>query len=135
MHVDQEQGPDGAVPPRTGWPTGWPSRTWPRPTPTPSTTATGSRWEALFTPDGLVDYTRAGGIAGTPAEVAAWMPGAMAVFTFCLHTTSTHQVRFTGPDSADGTGPRVQPQRRRVGGPRRTVRRGRRLRRRLRAHR
>ena len=39
---------------------------------------------------------------GTPAEVAAWMPGAMAVFTFCLHTTSTHQVRFTGPDSADG---------------------------------
>ena len=61
-----------------------------------------SRFEALFTPDGLVDYTRAGGIAGTPAEVAAWMPGAMAVFTFCLHTTSTHQVRFTGPDSAEG---------------------------------
>jgi hypothetical protein len=60
------------------------------------------RWEALFTPDGLVDYTRAGGIAGTPAEVAAWMPGAMAAFAFCLHTTSTHLVRFTGTDTADG---------------------------------
>lgn len=61
-----------------------------------------ARWEVLFTPDAMVDYTRAGGVAGTPAEVAAWMPGAMSVFTFCLHTTSTHQVRFTGPDEAVG---------------------------------
>jgi hypothetical protein len=60
------------------------------------------RWEALFEPDGLVDYTSAGGIAGTPAEVAAWMPGAMSVFVFCLHTTSTHEIRFTGPDTAVG---------------------------------
>ena len=60
------------------------------------------RWEALFTVDGLVDYTRAGGIAGTPAEVAAWMPRAMSVFTFCLHTTSTHEVRFVDPDCAVG---------------------------------
>ena len=61
-----------------------------------------ARWEALFEPDGLVDYTSAGGIAGTPAEVAAWMPGAMSVFTFCLHTTATHEIRFTGPDTASG---------------------------------
>lgn len=27
------------------------------------------RWEALFTPDALIDYTAAGGIAGTPAEI------------------------------------------------------------------
>ncbi len=60
------------------------------------------RWEALFLPDALVDYTSAGGIAGTPAEVAAWMPGALSVFTFCLHTTSTHQIRFGGPDTATG---------------------------------
>ncbi len=60
------------------------------------------RWEALFLPDALVDYTSAGGIAGTPAEVAAWMPGALSVFAFCLHTTSTHQIRFTGPDTATG---------------------------------
>ncbi len=60
------------------------------------------RWEGLFVPGGLVDYTSAGGIAGTPAEVAAWMPSAMSAFAFCLHTTSTHEVRFTGPDSALG---------------------------------
>jgi len=61
-----------------------------------------ARWEALFTTDARVDYTAAGGIAGTAAEVAAWMPGAMAVFTFCLHTTATHEIRFTGPDTAVG---------------------------------
>ena len=61
-----------------------------------------ARWEALFTPDGRIDYTATGGIAGTPAEVGAWMPGAMAIFTFTLHTTATHQIRFTGPDTATG---------------------------------
>ncbi len=60
------------------------------------------RWEALFLPDALVDYTSASGIAGTPREVAAWLPDAMSVFAFCLHTTSTHEIRFTGPDAARG---------------------------------
>lgn len=60
------------------------------------------RWESLFLPNAFVDYTSAGGIAGTPADLAAWMPDAMAAFEFCLHTTSTHEVRFTGPDSATG---------------------------------
>lgn len=61
-----------------------------------------SRWEALFTPDALVDYTHTGGIAGTPAEVAAWMPDAIAAFTWCLHSVSNHEIRFTGPDTATG---------------------------------
>jgi hypothetical protein len=60
------------------------------------------RWQALFTPDAHIDYTAAGGIAGSPAELAAWMPGALAIFTFCLHTTTTHEVRFTGHDTAVG---------------------------------
>ena len=60
------------------------------------------RWEALFLPDAHIDYTSAGGIAGTPAELAAWMPDALSVFTFCLHTTSTHEIRFTGADTATG---------------------------------
>jgi len=60
------------------------------------------RWQELFTVDAHIDYTAAGGIAGTPAEVAAWMPAAMAVFTFCLHTTATHEIRFTSPDTAIG---------------------------------
>jgi len=61
-----------------------------------------SRWEALFLPNDLVDYTRAGGIKGTPSEVAEWMVEAMATFTFCLHTTATHEIRFTGLDTAGG---------------------------------
>lgn len=60
------------------------------------------RWERLFWPDATIDYRSAGGIAGTPAEVAAWMPAAMAAFEFCLHTTSTHEITFTGDDSALG---------------------------------
>ena len=61
-----------------------------------------TRWESLFLPDAVIDYTSAGGIVGNPAELAAWMPDAMAAFEFCLHSTSTHEVRFTGPDSATG---------------------------------
>lgn len=61
-----------------------------------------ARWEALFVPDAHIDYTAAGGVAGTPAEVAAWMPDAMAVFSCCLHATSTHEVRFTGENTARG---------------------------------
>ena len=60
------------------------------------------RWEALFFPDARIDYTSAGGIAGTPAELAAWMPAALAIFEFCLHSTSTHEIRLTGPDTATG---------------------------------
>ncbi len=60
------------------------------------------RWEALFLPDAFVDYTSASGIAGTPCEVAAWLPDALSVFAFCLHTTTTHEIRFTGPDRARG---------------------------------
>jgi hypothetical protein len=28
------------------------------------------------------------------------MVGAMATFAFYLHTTATHEIRFTGPDTA-----------------------------------
>lgn len=60
------------------------------------------RWEALFLPDAHIDYTAAGGIAGSPAELAAWMPDAMAAFTVYLHTTTTHEIRFTDDDHATG---------------------------------
>lgn len=61
-----------------------------------------ARWEVLFLADAHVDYTSAGGIEGSPAELAAWMPGALSVFEFCLHTTSMHDIAFTGADSATG---------------------------------
>lgn len=60
------------------------------------------RWERLFLPEAHIDYTSSGGIAGSPAEVAAWLPEALSIFTFCLHTTATHEIRFTGPDLASG---------------------------------
>ena len=60
------------------------------------------RWEALFTPDAVVDYVSSGGIVGSSAEVAAWMPGAMSVFTWTMHSIFTHEIHFTGPDRATG---------------------------------
>ncbi len=60
------------------------------------------RWEALFLPDAHIDYTSAGGIAGAPAELARWMPDAMAAFTWFLHSISTHEIRFVNDDEAAG---------------------------------
>jgi hypothetical protein len=61
-----------------------------------------ARFEALFRSDATIDYTASGGMAGFPAEVAAWMPGALSLFTWSLHSISTHEVRFTGPGTATG---------------------------------
>jgi hypothetical protein len=60
-------------------------------------------FEALFTPDARIDYRSAGGLLGTPAEVAAWMPEAMALFTWSLHSLSTHRIEFTDRHEASGT--------------------------------
>ena len=60
-------------------------------------------FEALFTPDAQIDYRSAGGMAGTPAEVAAWMPQAMSLFTWTLHSVLTHRLGATGANTADGS--------------------------------
>jgi SnoaL-like protein len=60
-------------------------------------------FEALFTPDAHIDYRSAGGIAGTPAEVAAWMPQAMSLFTWTLHSVLTHRLAAAGPDAVTGS--------------------------------
>lgn len=61
-----------------------------------------ARWEALFVPDAHIDYASSGGIVGTPAEVAAWMPDAMAIFTWTMHSILTHEIRFAADDRATG---------------------------------
>jgi hypothetical protein len=61
-----------------------------------------SRWQALFTPDAHIDYTSAGGIAGTPAELTMWFPDAFAVFEWCMHSMSTHEITFTDDNRATG---------------------------------
>ena len=60
------------------------------------------RWTALFTDDATLDYTHSGGIAGTIGEVAAWMPEAMPMFAWSLHSVLTHEIRFTGENTARG---------------------------------
>ncbi len=60
------------------------------------------RWTALFTEDATLDYTHSGGIAGTIDEVAAWMPDAISSFAWSLHSVLTHEIRFTGDDTASG---------------------------------
>jgi len=56
------------------------------------------RWEALWTPDARIDYTSSAGITGTPAEVKAWMPDAMSIFTWTMHSILTHEIRFADVD-------------------------------------
>jgi len=60
-------------------------------------------FEALFTPDAHIDYKSAGGIAGPPAEVATWMPQAISLFTWTLHSVLTHRLAPTGPDTVTGS--------------------------------
>jgi hypothetical protein len=60
-------------------------------------------FEGLFLPQAQIDYRSARGIVGTPAEVAAGMPKAMSVFSWSLHSMSTHQLRFTSADTASGS--------------------------------
>ena len=60
-------------------------------------------FESLFVPDAAIDYRSSGGIAGTPSEVAAWMPGAMALFTWSMHSVSTHRLSFRGEREAGGS--------------------------------
>jgi len=60
-------------------------------------------FEALYVPDATIDYRSAGGIAGTPAAVAAWMAGASEMFSWSMHSISTQRIFFTGPDTATGS--------------------------------
>jgi hypothetical protein len=60
-------------------------------------------FEALFTPDAKIDYKSAGGVTGSPAEVAAWMPQALSFFTWTMHSVFSHRIEMTGPDRANGS--------------------------------
>ena len=60
-------------------------------------------FEALFTPDAKIDYASAGGVTGSPAEVAAWMPQALSFFTWTMHSVFSHRIEMTGPDRAKGS--------------------------------
>ena len=57
-------------------------------------------WSTCFVPDAVVDYTTAGGIAGTPAEAATWLDTTMALFDMRIHRVANVQICFDGPDQA-----------------------------------
>jgi 3-phenylpropionate/cinnamic acid dioxygenase small subunit len=58
-------------------------------------------WQACFTADGHADYTTAGGVAGTPAEAAAWLEPTLSMFDVTVSQTGNVVVDFTGDDTAD----------------------------------
>lgn len=60
-------------------------------------------FEALFVPDAHIDYASAGGLVGTPAEIAAWMPQALSFFTWTMHSIYTHRLRATDADRVQGS--------------------------------
>lgn len=57
-------------------------------------------WQACFSDGAHVDYTTAGGIAGTPAEAAAWLETTMAMFAVTASQASNAVVTFDGDDEA-----------------------------------
>jgi 3-phenylpropionate/cinnamic acid dioxygenase small subunit len=58
-------------------------------------------WQACFTADAHVDYSTAGGIAGSAVEAAAWLEATLSMFDVTLSHTGNVVVDFTGDDTAN----------------------------------
>ncbi len=57
-------------------------------------------WSACFTEDAHVDYSTAGGVAGSVAEAVAWLSPTMAIFDARIHHMANVQICFDGADKA-----------------------------------
>jgi SnoaL-like domain len=57
-------------------------------------------WSGCFSEDARVDYTTAGGIAGTVPEAAAWIAQSLLAFDMRIGRIHNVQPTFTGSDSA-----------------------------------
>lgn len=57
-------------------------------------------WSSCFTEDAHLDYTTAGGIAGSVAEAVAWLAPTLAMFDLRIHRMANVQIRFDGADRA-----------------------------------
>lgn len=63
-------------------------------------------WDALdrvFTPDARIDYTAAGGIAGSLAEIKRWLPVALAQFPAFQHMVATTRLELDGDTASSRT--------------------------------
>ncbi|MEU6767282.1 nuclear transport factor 2 family protein [Streptomyces sp. NPDC046853] len=68
-------------------------------------------WDAyqrLFTPDGRADYSSAGGIDASAAEVAGWLAGTMELFPMRQHLIVNRRLRFGTLDQDIGDVAQVQ---------------------------
>ncbi|MGW6056216.1 nuclear transport factor 2 family protein [Streptomyces sp. NPDC055189] len=68
-------------------------------------------WDAyqrLFTPDGRADYSSAGGIDASAAEVAGWLAGTMELFPMRQHLIVNRRLRFGTLDQDLGDVAQVQ---------------------------
>jgi len=54
------------------------------------------RYETVFTPDAVIDYTSSGGIRGTRAEARAWVSEALEIFTMTQHIVTNHDITVDG---------------------------------------
>ncbi|HEX4982019.1 MAG TPA: nuclear transport factor 2 family protein [Ilumatobacteraceae bacterium] len=59
-----------------------------------------SAWQACFTADAHADYTTAGGVAGTPADAAAWLEQTMSMFDVAVGHTGNVVIDFLDDDTA-----------------------------------
>lgn len=50
------------------------------------------RFAGVFTADASIDYRSSAGIDGPRDEIVAWMPGALQLFEWTLHSVSTHRI-------------------------------------------
>ncbi len=63
-------------------------------------------WDALddlFADDAVIDYTATGGIAGSLAEIKAFLPDGLEYFTSFQHLTATSKVVITGDEATGRT--------------------------------
>jgi SnoaL-like domain len=60
-------------------------------------------WGGCFTPDAAVDYTTAGGIAGSVADAVAWLSPTMSIFDMRIGRIANIHVAFEEPDRAKVT--------------------------------
>lgn len=59
----------------------------------------GGDWDQLdtvFTPDAVIDYTSAGGVRGTRAEIKVWLAEALAPFPVRQHLIANKRVQLDG---------------------------------------
>jgi SnoaL-like domain len=60
-------------------------------------------WASCFTPEATVDYTTAGGIAGSVADAVAWLSPTMSIFDMRIGRIANIQVAFDDSDRAKVT--------------------------------